>query len=223
VRAAFFDLDRTVIARSSSLALASAFRGRGLIGRRQLLRAGLAQLRFTLLGVGEDAGRELAERGMGVLAGVSVLEVRELVSGAIEPALRPLVYRGALELVRRHRARGDRVYLVSAALDEIVEQLAAELGFDGFLGSSCVTENGFYTGRPANLCYGAEKAAALERLAAAARLDLARSAAYSDSASDLPFLEAVGRPVAVNPDRELRRIARERDWPVVRLRRRGFV
>jgi HAD superfamily hydrolase (TIGR01490 family) len=222
VRAAFFDLDRTVIARSSSLALAGAFRRRGLIGRRQLLRAGLAQLHFSLLGVGEEAGRELAERGMRVLTGVSVLEVRKLVSDAIEPALRPLVYRGALELVQRHRARGDRVYLVSAALDEVVEQLAAELRFDGSLGSSCIVENGIYTGRPGSLCYGAEKALALTRLAAVEGLELARSAAYSDRATDLPFLEAVGCPVAVNPDRQLRLIARERAWPVVRLRVRAF-
>ena len=222
LRAAFFDLDRTVISRSSALALAGAFRRGGVLRRRELAQAALVQLRFSRFGASEHTGRELAGRGMALLDGVPVVRVRELVAGALEPALKPLVYRGALELARGHRRRGERLYLVSAALAEVVDQLAAELEFDGAVGSTCGVADGVYTGRPEFLCYGAAKGDALRELAAGEGLDLAASTAYSDSHSDLAFLEAVGRPVAVNPDRALRRIARERAWPVLRFRRRAF-
>lgn len=222
LRAAFFDLDRTVIARSSALALAGAFRQSGLLSRNQLLRAALLQIRFSRFGASEDKGREMAERGMAVLDGVEVTRVREIVAAALEPALKPLVYRGALQLVGRHRERGERTYLVSAALDEVVAQLAAELGFDGSLGSTCGSTDGVFSGRPEFLCYGTSKAEALRSLAVGESLDLSVSTAYSDSHTDLPFLEAVGRPVAVNPDRELRRVATARAWPIVRFRARAF-
>ena len=133
----------------------------------------------------------------------------------MEPVLKPLVYREPLALVERHRERGEPVYIVSATLQEIVEELADELGFDGALGSTCEVEDGVYTGRSLRACHGEGKAAAVRELAGRARLDLAASTAYSDSHTDLPFLEAVGNPVAVNPDRELRRIAAERGWPVL--------
>src|SRR5215212_3651356 len=202
--AAFFDLDRTLIRRSSALALAGSFRRRGLIGRRALARAGVSQLLFTTRGANHDTVQRATENGLAVLRGLTPTTMRELVSDAMEPTLRPLVYREALELAAAHRERG--------------EPIAEELGLDGAVGTLCEVVDERYTGRPLRSCYGRTKAAAVRQLAARMGIDLSASTAYSDGHTDLPFLEAVGRPVAVNPDRELRRVATERGWPVLRFR-----
>lgn len=213
--AAFFDLDRTLIRRSSALALAGPFQERGLIGRKQLAKAAAWQVLFAARGAGAETVRKAAEDGLMLLKDLEVEEMRMLVGEAMETALKPLVYREPLDLLKRHRERGERVYIVSAALQEIVDPLADELGFDGAVGSLCEVVDGRYTGRSLRACHGPGKADAVRELAAAEEIDLAASTAYSDSHTDLPFLEAVGRPVAVNPDRELRRIARERGWPML--------
>jgi HAD superfamily hydrolase (TIGR01490 family) len=221
--AAFFDLDRTLLRRSSALALAGPFRERRLISRTALAKAAVWQLLFVLRGVSAETVRRASEDGLMILRGLTPAELRELVSTALEPVLKPLVYAEPLELADRHRAAGEPVYIVSAALQEIVDPLAAELGLDGALGTVCeVGLDGAYTGRAVRSLHGEAKAAAVRELGAARGLDLAGSTAYSDSHTDLPFLEAVGNPVAVNPDRALRRIARERDWRVLRFREPAY-
>jgi HAD superfamily hydrolase (TIGR01490 family) len=215
---AFFDLDRTLISRSSALALAGAFRSRGIIRRRDLARAALWQLRFSGRGAGVEATRRMTENGMVVLRGLAPDDLRELVSEALEPTLLPLVYREALDLVAEHRSRGERAYIVTATLQEIADALANELGFDGALGSLAEVEDGLYTGRALRALHAGAKAGALREIG----VDLDASSAYSDSISDLPLLEAVGRPVVVNPDRALRRVAAERGWPVLRFAERAF-
>jgi HAD superfamily hydrolase (TIGR01490 family) len=213
--AAFFDLDRTLIKRSSVLALAGSFRRRGLISRLDLIKSAFWQVLFVLRGASAERVRSAAEDGMKILNGFSVAEMQHLVGDAMETVLRPLVYEEPLRLLERHRARGEPVYIVSATLQEIVQHIADDLGFDGAVGSICEVVDGVYTGRTLRAAHGEGKADALRELAAAEGLDLERSTAYSDSYSDVPFLEAVGRPVAANPDRKLRRIAAERGWPVV--------
>ena len=213
--AAFFDLDRTLLRRSSALALAGGFRDHGVIGRGQLAKAAAWQLVFAARGASAETVRKAAEDGLMVLKGFGVEDLRVLVREAMEPVLKPLVFQEALALVEQHRERGEPVYIVSATLQEIVEEIAEELGFDGALGSTCEIADGVYTGRSLRACHGAGKAAAIRELSADRGYDLDASTAYSDSHTDLPFLEAVGNPVAVNPDRELRRIAGERDWPVL--------
>jgi HAD superfamily hydrolase (TIGR01490 family) len=214
-RAAFFDLDRTLIKRSSVLALAGTFRRRGLISRLDLVKSAVWQVLFVLRGASAERVRSAAEDGMKILNGFSVEEMQHLVGDAMETVLRPLVYEEPLRLVEQHRARGERVYIVSATLQEIVQHIADDLGFDGAIGSTCEVVDGVYTGRTLRAAHGVGKAVAVRELAAAERLDLTASTAYSDSYSDVPFLEAVGHPVAANPDRKLRRIAAERGWPVV--------
>ena len=216
--AAFFDLDRTLLRRSSALALAGPFRRRGLISRRALMRAALWQALFLARGASGEAVRRAAEEGLGVLRGLTPAELQELVADALEPVLRPLVYREPVELAAGHRERGEPVYIVSAALQEIVDALARDLGFDGAIGTVAEVVDGHYTGRTLRARHAAGKAEAVRELAEREGLDLAASTAYSDSHTDLPFLEAVGNPVAVNPDRRLRRIAAERGWPVLRFR-----
>jgi HAD superfamily hydrolase (TIGR01490 family) len=213
--AAFFDLDRTLIKRSSVLALAGTFRRRGLISRVDLVKSAFWQVLFVLRGASAERVRSAAEEGMKMLNGFSVEEMQHLVGDSMETVLRPLVYEEPLRLVEHHRARGERVYIVSATLQEIVQHIADDLGFDGAIGSTCEIVGGIYTGRTLRAAHGVGKANALRELAAAEGLDLAESTAYSDSYSDVPFLEAVGHPVAANPDRKLRRIAAVRGWPVV--------
>jgi HAD superfamily hydrolase (TIGR01490 family) len=129
--------------------------------------------------------------------------------------LRPLVYAESLDLVERHRSRGEPVYIVSATLQEIVRAIADDLQFDGALGTVCEVVDGRYTGRALRALHADAKAACIREL----DFDLSESTAYSDSHTDIAFLEAVGHPVCVNPDRELRRVARERDWPVLEFGR----
>jgi len=223
VSAAFFDLDRTLLRRSSALALAGSFRDRGLISRSQLAKAAAWQLLFVARGASHETVRRMAEDGLAVLRGFRPEEMRELVATAMEPVLRPLVYLEPLELVEHHRSRGEPVYIVSATLQEIVEAIADDLGFDGALGTVCeVGPDGAYTGRAIRALHADAKARSVAELAEREGFDLAECVAYSDSHTDLPFLEVVGHPVAVNPDRELRRICAERGWPILEFSKQAY-
>lgn len=197
------------------LALAGTLRRHGLISRLDLVKSALWQVLFAARGASAERVRSAAEEGMKMLNGFSVDALQHLVGDAMETVLRPLVYEEPLRLVERHHARGERVYIVSATLQEIVQHIADDLGFDGAIGSTCEIVDGRYTGRTLRAAHGVGKANALRELAVAEGFDLGESTAYSDSYSDVPFLEAVGHPVAANPDRKLRRIAAERGWPVV--------
>ena len=219
--AAFFDLDRTLLRRSSTLALAPQFRRHGVITRAQVAKAAFWQLLFMTRGTSRERVRSASEEGLMLLRGFTPEQMRRLVADALEPVLRPLVYDEPLRLVQRHRERGEPSYIVSAALQEIVDALADDLGFDGALGTVCEVEDGAYTGRGIRSLHGENKAIAVRELAEAKHIDLAASTAYSDSHTDLPFLEVVGKPVAVNPDRELRRVAASRGWPVLRFTARA--
>jgi HAD superfamily hydrolase (TIGR01490 family) len=215
--AAFFDLDRTLLRRSSALALAPAFRRRGIITRRMMVEAAAWQLLFMLRGASHEAVRRAAVDGLLLLRGHTPDEMRELVAESLETVLRPLVYAQSLDLVDRHRERGEPVYIVSATLQEIVQAIADDLGFDGALGTVCEVVDGAYTGKAIRALHAEAKADCIRSL----DHDLAASTAYSDSHTDLPFLEAVGHPVAVNPDRALRRIAAARRWPILEFRGAG--
>ena len=188
-----------------------------MITRAQVAKAAFWQLLFVVRGTSKERVRAASEEGLMLLRGFTPNQMRELVAEALEPVLRPLVYDEPLRLVERHRERGEPSYIVSAALQEVVEAMAEDLGFDGALGTVCEVEDGVYTGRGVRSLHGEHKAAAVRELAREQGYDLAESTAYSDSHTDLPFLEAVGKPVAVNPDRALRRVAAERGWPVLRF------
>jgi HAD superfamily hydrolase (TIGR01490 family) len=215
--AAFFDLDRTLLRRSSALALAPAFRARGLISRSQVAKAAAWQLLFMARGASHQAVRRAAVDGLTILRGFTPEEMREIVTESMELVLRPLVYAESFDLVEHHRNRSEPVYIVSATLQEIVQAIADDLGFDGGLGTVCEVEDGVYTGRALRALHAEGKARCIQELG----YDLAESTAYSDSHTDLPFLEAVGHPVAVNPDRALRRAAAARGWPILEFSRRA--
>ena len=184
-----------------------------------MVEAAAWQLLFMLRGASHTAVRRAAEDGLVLLRGHTPDEMRELVAESMETVLRPLVYAQSLDLVERHRERGEPVYIVSATLQEIVQAIADDFGFDGALGTVCEVVDGEYTGKAVRALHAEAKADCIRSLAASNGLDLDACTAYSDSHTDLPFLEAVGHPVAVNPDRRLRGIAAERGWPVLEFTR----
>ena len=188
-----------------------------MITRTQVAKAALWQLLFVIRGTSKERVRSASEDGLMLLRGYTPARMQSLVAESLETVLLPLLYDEPLRLLERHRDQGEPSYIVSAALQEVVDAIAEDLGFDGALGTICEVENGAYTGRSVRSLHGENKAAAVRELAAAEGIDLASSTAYSDSHTDLPFLEVVGNPVAVNPDRELRRIAGARSWPVLRF------
>jgi HAD superfamily hydrolase (TIGR01490 family) len=224
--AAFFDLDKTVIARASMVAMGKPLRRNGLISRRVLLRALWGHLVYLWMGADEAKLEKLRDSALRLATGWDQETVRRIAREAIEEVIEPIVYDEALALIAEHREAGRPVFIVSASPEEIVAPLAEHLGVDRWIATQAEVDDGRYTGRVAFYAFGPHKAEAMRALADAEGLDLAASYAYSDSATDEPMLAAVGNPVAVNPDRELQRTARERGWEIrsfvrpVRLRDR---
>jgi HAD superfamily hydrolase (TIGR01490 family) len=220
--AAFFDLDRTLMEGSSAFQFGRAAYRAGLLGRRQLAADAWANMRFRLRGSTDEDTHALRDRISASLQGTRVLDLERL-GAAVLAGVLPRVYPQMVEIAHSHQDAGRQVYIVTAASHELAQILAQVLAFDGAIGSQfSEVVDGVYTGRPGGLfIYRADKARAIEQLAHERGLDLTASYAYSDSESDLPMLRVVGHPVAVNPDRELARIAREEHWDVVRIDRLG--
>lgn len=215
MEAAFFDLDKTVIAKASMVAFGAPFYREGLISRRHVMRALYGQLVYMHLGASEQKLARIRESVLRLTRGWERDRVRRIVREALEEVVEPIIYAEAAELIAEHRAAGRRVFIVSASPEEIVEPLAEYLGVDETIASRPrVDEDGRYTGEMAFYAYGPFKAEAMRAVAADHDIDLAASYAYSDSYTDAPMLEVVGHPVAVNPDRVLLKLARERDWEV---------
>jgi HAD superfamily hydrolase (TIGR01490 family) len=216
--AAFFDLDKTVIARASMIAFGRPFQRAGLLSRWVLVRALWGQLVYLWIGADEKKLTKTRDAALKLTRGWDQQKVRTIVRETIDEVIEPIVFEEALELIRHHRAEGRLVAIVSAAPEEVVQPLAEHLGADLAIGTQAkVDENGRYSGELLRYAYGPQKAEAVRDIAVARGIDLDASYAYSDSVTDLPMLELVGHPVAVNPDRPLLRIARERDWEVVRF------
>jgi HAD superfamily hydrolase (TIGR01490 family) len=216
VRAAFFDLDKTVIAKSSLVALGPELHARGLLHRRTLIRAGIGQLWFQRFGADEQRLERVRESVLKITRGWDRDEVRQLVKETLNEAIEPLIYAEALELIDFHLTQGEEVYLVSSAPAEIVEPFAELLTLTGTISSEAtVDEFGKFTGDMEFFAQGENKALAIRELALRRGIDLSESYAYSDSETDVPMLEVVGRPYAVNPDRALARMAHEREWPIL--------
>lgn len=214
MEAAFFDLDKTIIARSSPLALGPAFFRQGLIGGPALLKAMYAQLVFLLWGAGENKMEKMREEAARLSAGWEQEKVRTVVTEVLEEVITPLIYAEALELIFEHREAGRLICIVSSSPEEIVAPLAEMLRVDRYLATKPTIEDGKYTGGLDFYCYGPAKVEAIKGLAKELDIDLDGSFAYTDSATDLPMLETVGNPVVVNPDKQLRALAMERGWEI---------
>jgi HAD superfamily hydrolase (TIGR01490 family) len=213
--AAFFDLDKTIIAKSSTLAFSRPFFQSGLLNRRAVLRSAYAQFVFALAGADEDQVERLRAFVTSMCAGWNAQQVRDVVNETLHQIIDPLVYDEAVRLIDEHKAAGRDVVIVSASGEELVAPIAAMLGADLMIATQLVVEDGRYTGEIAYYVYGPAKADAIRDLAASRGYSLADSYAYSDSITDVPMLEIVGHPTAVNPDRGLRKVAVEREWPIV--------
>ena len=213
--AAFFDLDKTILATSSALAFARPFYRGGLIGRSDVIRSAYAQFIFLASGADHDQMETMRRYMSDLVTGWDVAKVREIVAETIDVIIDPAVYDEAVALIEEHRSAGRDIVIISSSGTEVVEPIGERLGADVAIGTQLVVEDGRYTGEILFYAYGEGKAQAMRDLADERGYDLAASYAYTDSVTDLPMLDSVGHPTAVNPDAELRRIATERDWPVV--------
>ncbi|MGI8575541.1 MAG: HAD family hydrolase [Egibacteraceae bacterium] len=213
--AAFFDLDKTVVARSSTLAFRRELYREGLITRAIVVKSAYASLAYQLLGANDERMERSRETLLALTKGWDATRLQRLVRETLQEVIDPLIYEEALELFDEHRDAGRDLYLVSASGVEVVVPLAEYIGVPHVLATrSRIDESGCYDGALDFYCYGENKAVAMREEADRRGIDLAASYAYSDSMTDLPMLELVGHPTAVNPDRELRAVALERDWPV---------
>ena len=226
VQAAFFDLDKTLMAGSSGMQFAKAAQERGLISRAQILRWGRDHIRYRIKGATDDETGEILKVARETLSGVSYNEISRMWPEVLAGIL-PRIYPEVLAEVHRHQDEGRLTYIVSAAGSDMVESLAQVLGMDGGIGTRYVVEDGIYTGAlDGPFVYGRGKVKAIRTVNVREQtgeepFDLEGSWAYSDSASDLPMMELVGNAVAVNPDAPLLEKARREGWAVMRFDRLG--
>jgi HAD superfamily hydrolase (TIGR01490 family) len=213
--AAFFDLDKAVIAKSSTLAFSRPFFAQGLINPRGVLKSSYAQFLFLMSGADHDQMDRMRSYLTNMCSGWDVEQVKSIVGEALHDIVDPLVFAEAAELIADHKLCGRDVVVVSASGEEIVAPIARSVGATHSMATRMVVEDGKYTGEVAYYCYGESKAQAIRQLAAHEGYALEHCYAYSDSITDLPMLETVGHPTVVNPDRGLRKEAAARGWPVL--------
>lgn len=215
MEAAFFDLDKTVIARAALVAFSRPLHRAGHLSRWLVLRALYGHVVFQYFGADDERMAKMREAALRVTKGWHQETIRSLVEETLDEVVDPIVYAEALELIRDHQAAGRRVYLISASPEEVVAPLGRHLGVDRTIATTCrVDADGRYTGEVDLYAYGPFKAEAIRAEATAHGIRLEDSYAYSDSATDLPMLRTVGHPVAVNPDRDLLKAAQAEGWEV---------
>ncbi|GAA2235837.1 HAD-IB family hydrolase [Rarobacter faecitabidus] len=214
-RAAFFDVDNTIIRGASSFHLARALVNRGFFRKRDLFRFAVHQARYLTFGENKRQIAEIRSEALDIMRGHLVAEVVAIGEEVYDEVLSLRIFPGALRLVNRHLERGDEVWLVSATPIEIGDLIARRLGTTGALGTIAEHEDGKYTGRlVGDMMHGEAKARGVQRLAKERGIDLAESYAYGDSMNDSPLLSTVGHPCAINPDRRLRQHAKKVGWPI---------
>jgi HAD superfamily hydrolase (TIGR01490 family) len=220
--AAFFDLDKTLMAGSSGMQFARVAAQHGIVSRRQLAGWGVEHLRYRLRGTTDERTGEVLRAARELISGVEAKTV-ERMGPEVMAAILPRVFPQMLEEVHNHQDAGRPAFIVSAAGNDVVESLARVLGMEGGIGTRYeVDAEGRFTGRfDGPFVYGAGKVEAMESFAARHEIDLDASYAYSDSLSDLPMLRAVGHPVAVNPDPPLAELAKQEGWQTMRFERLG--
>ncbi|MEO7461030.1 MAG: HAD family hydrolase [Acidimicrobiales bacterium] len=213
--AAFFDLDKTVIAKASMVAFSRPLHRAGMLPRRMMLKAAWGQLIYAQFGATPEKLEKLRASVLALTKGWDQAEISSIVREELGEVIEPIVYDEALERIRQHQCWGHKVFIVSASPEEVVAPIAQLLGVDEAIATRAELDaDGRYSGRTERYVYAQEKVTAINEVAARDGLDLDHCWAYSDSATDVPMLAAVGHPVAVNPDRELAKVARERGWQV---------
>jgi HAD superfamily hydrolase (TIGR01490 family) len=222
-RAAFFDLDKTLVPGSSLFLLARGLYQRDFYRARDIAKVAWAQFKFQALGMESSSGMEKSRSAaLEFVRGRYADELRSLGREIAEEQILPRVYADIANVIAQHRETGDETWLLTAAPQELAEMVAAGLAMTGARGTIAeIDPESRYTGElVGEIAHGPAKAKIAEEIAGSRGIDMRDSAAYSDSINDLPLLESVGHPHAVNPDHQLRRIARARGWPVHELRTR---
>ena len=221
-RAAFFDVDKTLLPGSSMYLFARGLYRHGFYTMRDIAGFTFGQVVFRLTGAEGRRGMEAArEQALAFIEGKRREDLTQIGHDIVVEVIGPRIYPGMRRVIDEHHERGDRTYLVTAAPRELAQGIATYLGMDGALGTEAELVEGTYTGRLLGpVLHGPAKLDAVVRLADDQGLELHHCSAYSDSVNDRPLLEGVGRPVAVNPDRHLRELADKRGWPVQDFRRR---
>lgn len=212
--AAFFDLDKTIIATSSAFAFGREFMHSGLITPAAALQLSLAKATYMIAGQSSEQMDATRDQLAAMVAGWSVEQVRDIARETMHNVVTPAIYAEARELITFHRNAGHDVIIISASASHLVELIAEELGIDQVVATELEVADGRFTGEILSYCKGDAKAQALLDLAAKNDYDLDASYAYSDSATDIPMLATVGNPVTVNPDRALKKHALEHAWEI---------
>jgi HAD superfamily hydrolase (TIGR01490 family) len=218
--AAFFDLDKTIIAGSSTLAFGRPLYRAGFVSRRTLLRLGIASVSYMLFGADEDSLERARDKMLDLVSGWRKAEIEEIVAETLNDVIEPLVFAEALFLIDEHTRAGREVYVVSASPEEFVTPIARMVGVDNVIATKIRTDAlGRYVPELEQYVMGAGKAEAMREVAERDGIDMEGSFVYTDSYTDLPMLESVGNPVAVNPEKELREEAEEQGWPIIEFQR----
>lgn len=219
--AAFFDLDNTLLHGASLYLIGRGMHARGVISTADLLRGGWQQLVFRLAGERHEHISDVRNRALALGAGVEVAPLVHLGEQIFDTLIAPRILQDSLALAQAHLQRGEDVLIVTAAPVELARIVARRLGLTDALGTVSEVHDGRWTGRlVGDFLHGPAKADAVRQVAEERGYDLARCAAYTDSINDLPLLETVGHPQAVNPDRRLRVTATSRNWPIHDFRTR---
>jgi HAD superfamily hydrolase (TIGR01490 family) len=218
--AAFFDLDKTIIAGSSTLAFGRPLYKAGFLRRGTLVRLGIAQLSYMLFGADEENLDRARNEMLDLVSGWHKAEIEAIVAQTLDDVIEPLVFAEALFLIDEHQRSGRKVYVVSASPEEFVAPIARMVGIDNVIATKIRTDGlGRYVPELERYAMGPGKAEAMKEVAAQDGIDLAGSFAYTDSFTDMPMLEIVGNPVAVNPEKDLREAAEEREWQILEFQR----
>jgi len=219
--AAFFDVDNTIIRGASAYHLSRGLREHGYLRTRDIFRFAFEQFKYRLFGETKQQMETVQKEAPRFFAGWSAAEIVAIGEEVWDSVLAHRIYPGTKALIESHLERGHEVWLVTATPQEIARLIASRIGATGGLGTVAEQKDGHYTGvLEGGLLHGPRKAVAVRALAAERGLNLELSYAYGDSSNDIPMLEAVGVPGAINPDARMRRIAAERNWPIREFRKR---
>lgn len=224
-RAAFFDVDNTLVRGSTLYFLGRGMYQRGYFTKADISRFVVANLRFRMTGTEKkEVIEKFQNAATDFIGGHKVDEIKKLGEEIYDEYVSPKLWQGTIEIAKKHLRDRQEVWLVTAAPQDMANIIAQRLGFTGALGSKACIENGIYTGQlEGKLLHGVEKAIAIQKLADERNFDLAHCSAYSDSHNDIPLLQAVGNPCAINPDAVLRIRALAEGWPIEDFRRARFI
>lgn len=211
----FFDLDKTILSTSSSIALQKPFIKNGITSRIKTFLTLMSQLEYLLFGAGHEKTQKMKERIANLSIGINVKELEKVTELSCSEYIEPKCYSKIVDLIQTHKAAEHNTVLASASSEQVVRPISKYLNIDYYLGTELEIVDDEFTGKINTFLYADEKAKAVKNLAEEKGWDLEKSYAYSDSITDLPLLELVGNPVVVNPDKELKEIAIQRNWKII--------